>query len=412
MKFPHAAGIGAFLLAALAASGQEPATSRWSRAEEALGLMASRHLVPDESRLRKAVLDAVVTSADPGGGVLGREDVEARERSGRGLRPNLGWRFSSTNHLVTLREPAAASASAPGCAGWVVTAVNGRTTVTNSWSAVMKHLRTGAAPSVLLGLTDPVKGTVTNITFAMTTTPEEAVALREVWLGDLLYVRVNGLYPRSAPDLLEALKPFSGLRGVLLDLRDAGGDDQECALALAGLVCSGASPAARWTGLDDTSASDLLPAASPSPGLDAPVLVLLNRSTHGAAELLAALLSHCGSGVMVIGEPPAGDPLLREAIPLAGSFMLVATRKLVFADGVSLDARTILQPDIVVNDRDVDDPLVADDHAASQNHRRADDTSEHSAQVRLLDRIRHDAVLKRAVDVMLGLRAMPARKKP
>lgn len=412
MKFPHAACIGTALLAALAASGQEPATSRWARAEDALGLMASRHLVPDESRLQKAVLDAVLASADPGGRVLDREAAETRERTGRGLRPNLGWRFSSTNHFVTLLEPVAASASAPGCAGGIVTSVNGRATVTNSWAAVMKQLRAGGASSVLLGMTDPARGTATNVTFTLTNSPEEALALREVWLGDLLYVRVNGLYPRSAPDLLDALKPIPGLRGVLLDLRDAGGDDPDCARALAGLVCPDASPAARWTGLDGSGATDLLPAASPASRLDVPVLLLVNRFTHGASELLAALLSHCGSGVMVIGEPSAGDPLLRETIPFGDSFLLVGTRKLVFPDGDTLDARSVLQPDILVTDRDVDDPLVADDRAASQNHRRADDTSEHSAQVRLLDRIRHDAVLKRAVDVMLGLRAMPARKKP
>jgi carboxyl-terminal processing protease len=403
-----------------AAPGAAPApvapvatTSRWTRVDAALALLEQRHVGMDPQNLESSILAGVLTAADPGGRVIPTADLPALEKSGAGITANPGWKLSATNHLVVFQEPLDPARNPSIPAGWILTSLDGNPTATNAWATVARHLRRETPGSVTLGLTDPLKGVTTNLTVQLALTPEPPVALRETWLGDVRYVRLNGLHPRSASEVQAALKPEPEERGLILDLRDAGGEDVDTVLAAAALFCGPDKVLAQWKGLDDSGASDLRSAPWVGPGIETPVLVLVNARTHGASELFAALVSRCGRGVLLVGEPTAGDPLLREFIPLDGGPVLrVATRKLVFAQGHALDARTTLTPDVRVGDADLVEPPPVDDRPLlAQNHLRAADTAAHAAGVFLQNRIRHDVVLKRAVDIMLGLRALPPKSR-
>lgn len=415
----------ALLLAAVAAAAPEPpapvpttaapaaTTSRWARVDAALALLEHRHVGIEPQNLESSILAGVLTAADPGGRVIPPADLPALEKAGSGIIANPGWKLGATNHLVVLQEPLESARNPAIPAGWAVTSLDGTSTAASSWASVARQLRRDEAGTVTLGLTDPIKGATTNLVVQLALTPEPPVALCETWLGDVRYVRLNGLHPRSAPEVQTALKPGPDQRGLILDLRDAGGEDIDAVLAAAALFCGPDKVLAQWKGLDDSGASDLRSAPWVGPGIECPVLVLVNARTRGASELFAALISRCGRGVLLAGEPTAGDPLLRESIPLDdGPVLRVATRKLVFAQGPALDARTTLTPDVRVGDADlVEAPPVDDRPLLAQNHLRAADTAAHAAGVFLQNRIRHDAVLKRAVDIMLGLRALPPKSR-
>jgi C-terminal processing protease CtpA/Prc len=399
------------------APGPSPAapatTSRWARVDAALALLEQRHVGIDPGDLESGLLTGLLTAADPGGRVIPASDLPALEKSCAGITANPGWKLGATNHLVVLQEPLDPARNPVLPAGWTITSLDGNPTATNAWASVARQLRRDAPGTVTLGLTDPLKGVTTNLTVQLALTPEPPVALRETFLGDVRYVRLNGLYPRSAPEVQAALKPDPDLRGLILDLRDAGGEDVDAVLAAAALFCGPDKVLAQWKGLDDSGASDLRSAPWVGPGIETPVLVLINARTRGASELFAALIARCGRGVLLVGEPAAGDPLLRESIPVDdGPVLRVATRKLVFAQGPALDARTTLTPDVRVGDADLVEPPAVDDRPLlAQNHLRAADTAAHAAGVFLQNRIRHDAVLKRAVDIMLGLRALPPKSR-
>jgi carboxyl-terminal processing protease len=413
----RATALAAWLLSAVGAVAQEPAspalTSRWARVDAALALLEQRHVGIDPDHLESGLLNGLLTAADPGGRVIPRPELSALETAAAGITANPGWRMSATNHLVVLQEPLDPASNPAIPAGWIITSLDGSPASTNAWASIARRLRREAPGSVTLGLTDPLKGLTTNLTVQLALTPEPPLARRETWLNDVRYVRLNGLYPRSAPEVQAALRPDPELRGLILDLRDAGGGDVEAVLAAAALFCGPDKVLAQWKGLDDSGASDLRSAPWVGPGIEVPALILINARTRGASELLAALISRCGRGVLLVGEPAAGDPLLRESIPLDdGPVLRVATRKLVFTQGPALDARTTLTPDVRVADADLAEPPAVDDRPLlAQNHLRSADTAAHSAGVFLQSRIRHDAVLKRAVDIMLGLRALPPKSR-
>ena len=405
----------AVVVAAFSATAQEPAviTSRWSRVEAALALLDQRHVVVSPKDLESGILTGIISAADPSGQLIPGDDFAAFEKALAGLVANPGWKLSATNHMVVFQEALDAGCNPCIPAGWMITRLDGKSTATNSWASVAHRLRRPTAGPLNLELTEPLKGVTTNLTVQLDHVPEPSVARLETWLGDVLYVRLNGMHPRSGPDLQAALKPDPAHRGMILDLRDAGGEDIDSVLASAALFCGPDKVLAQWMGLDDSGASDLRSAPWTGPVVETPVLLLINARTRGASELFAALIARCGGGVLLVGESSSGDPLLRESIPLAdGPFLHVATRKLVFANGAILDSRTILAPDVKVADVDLDEPPPAGDNPLmSQNHLRAADTAAHAAGVFLQNRIRHDAVLKRAVDIMLGLRAVPPKSR-
>jgi hypothetical protein len=75
--------------------------------------------------------------------------------------------------------------------------------------------------------------------------------------------------------------------------------------------------------------------------------VLVNRSTSGAAELLAALIREGGAGLLIGGQT-AGNAAVTKAFPLStGGHLRVAVAPIRLADGGTLGAQG-LAPDITV----------------------------------------------------------------
>ena len=104
---------------------------------------------------------------------------------------------------------------------------------------------------------------------------------------------------------------------------------------------------------------------------------------------------------MLIGQTTAGDPLIRKATPLANTLQLyLAFCKVVTENGTMYSIGSQVTPHILVKTRD--------DKAAYEpqvNH--GENTLDEEAEDRLIrDRVRYDPTLRRAVDLLLGLKAL------
>ncbi len=136
-------------------------------------------------------------------------------------------------------------------------------------------------------------------------------------------------------------------------------------------------------------------------------MILVGQNTSGASELLAVLCKESIKGCMVLGSETSGTPLIREAIPMAdGNNMYLATRKLATPNNHIYDGKMGLQPDIIVQDSWLEDSYKPD-------HMQTTLTEEIEDQY-LRERLRGDAPLSRATDLLLGLKALnffPATKE-
>lgn len=157
------------------------------------------------------------------------------------------------------------------------------------------------------------------------------------------YVRLGSLTPGVDKDFtktFDGLRSTNRLKGLILDLRFAGGQDYSAALALADQFFGSEQPLVDWGEGVKKSTDKTNP-------VTVPVALLVNRQTTGAAEALAAILRHADVG-LVIGTNTAGQAsLVKEFTLKSGQRLRVAVAPLKVGEGKELPL-TGLKPDIEV----------------------------------------------------------------
>ena len=168
------------------------------------------------------------------------------------------------------------------------------------------------------------------------------------------YVRLTGFSDSTAGDLDEAARSLrarsaDGLKGLVLDLRNNPGGVLEAAVDVAdrfideGLIVRGAGRVrqARFERL--ASAGDELE--------QVPVVVLVNRGTASASEIVAGALQDHDRGQLV-GERTYGKGSVQTVLPISeGNAIKLTTSRYIMPSGRSI-AGVGIYPDIVVRNAD------------------------------------------------------------
>jgi C-terminal processing protease CtpA/Prc len=168
------------------------------------------------------------------------------------------------------------------------------------------------------------------------------------------YVRLIRVAPGVGDQISDAIKSNRKLKGVVLDLRFAKGDDYEAAIEAANAFIDGEQTLLKWGDQNGKTKSN--------PGaIKLPVVVLVNRQTTGAAEALAGALSISQAALMV-GNRTAGQAMAFQDFPLSsGQHLRIARSRVELGTGKPIGSEG-LTPDIIVeveekNERSwLDDP--------------------------------------------------------
>ncbi len=164
--------------------------------------------------------------------------------------------------------------------------------------------------------------------------------------GHYGYVRLVGIGADAASGLAAALAGLAAtndLKGVVLDLRFAGGRDFAAAARIADLFLPGGRPVLDW------GEGPFISTAKTHTSTNA-LAVLVNRQTRGAAEAAAAALRQTGTA-LVLGATTAGEASLYRDFPLSSGLKLsLAVIAVKTGDGEPVPATGVI-PDIVVNVR-------------------------------------------------------------
>jgi hypothetical protein len=227
----------------------------------------------------------------------------------------------------------------------------------------------------------------------------QAVQRVELWPEDIAYIKLNGLFKGCGPGVLAQLQALSGKAGIILDLRDVSGDDVQAVSLLAGVGRPANDPL--FLVLDNRNQLVSTNVVADRLSLKAPLMVLVDHGTKGAAEALAAAWRGC-PGVMLIGSTTRGEARLREVVALPdGQLVTLAVRKLAPISGLSYEGRGV-QPDVLVT------TLTNMDHSSfvqtNLSGRALSPKSERDLD--LMKRVDQDVPLRRATDIILGLRTL------
>lgn len=125
-------------------------------------------------------------------------------------------------------------------------------------------------------------------------------------------------------------------RGLVLDLRGAGGGDESAAVAVADQLLADAAIGGRRTRLSLGSRTWRSVAATPGQRLDLPVAVVIDERTMGLAEMLTLALKNQGR-VIVVGQRTAGRITQETLRPLSdGSAVQITSMAFTGPDGQDL----------------------------------------------------------------------------
>lgn len=138
------------------------------------------------------------------------------------------------------------------------------------------------------------------------------IARHTVLDAGVAYLRVRtvalGLADEVA-SLYQALAATNQLKGLVIDLRFAEGDDYLAATTVANLFVAEERELLDW-------GRGMMKSTAKTNALDGPVAVLVNNETAGAPEALAALLRETGVGLL-LGNATRGAAMTTKEFPLA-----------------------------------------------------------------------------------------------
>ncbi|MFM1769639.1 MAG: hypothetical protein RJA22_2168 [Verrucomicrobiota bacterium] len=185
---------------------------------------------------------------------------------------------------------------------------------------------------------------------ATSAVPALSAALFERHYGYVRVARVTPGMEREFTNALARLGEKQALRGLAIDLRFAGGQDFAAALGLADLFFPDEKPLIQW-------GEGIRSSTSKPEAIVLPVVLLVNRETHGAAEALAGMLRLSEVGLLLGTNTAGRASVSREFTLRTGQRLRVAVAPVTVANNKPIPASG-LPVDIAVG-------IPADDERAS-----------------------------------------------
>ncbi len=337
---------GTLLSAATDQEGDKDSLTKYlSMFTEVLSLVRQAYVdEPDVGQLMNGALNGVTDALDPFSVYVPAGEIDAflaarevgEKRSGLLMLKERGFAYA------VAVMPGSPAEQAGLKVGDLIAKIDGRSTrLIPVWN-LYKLL--GGKPGTRLELELIRQGEPSQATLELAAFPLPGVALEEVRGEALLAIGHFGSETAAAVRQALAGAKQNGRNRLLLDLRGVAGGDPEAAYAVAGLFSGGelgslknqAGTVRRFTGGE---AADW----------QGKVLVLVNRSTLGPAEILATVLRQ-KLGAELVGERTFGYAGRQELIELAtGGRLLLTDAFYTGPDGESLNES--LDPDVAVDHR-------------------------------------------------------------
>ena len=174
-------------------------------------------------------------------------------------------------------------------------------------------------------------------------TDSPLISKLQVFDSEVVYLRIpqvrEGL-PQAVRQAFDNASSSNKVKGLVLDLRYANGQEFAVAASVVDLFLSKEKPLLTVSG-------KTLKSASKSDAITVPVAVLVNRETAGAPEAMAAVFRETGTG-LILGNQTAGQTAALKDYPLGnGEEIRIASEPVLLGDGSPLAPKGVV-PDIVV----------------------------------------------------------------
>ena len=138
------------------------------------------------------------------------------------------------------------------------------------------------------------------------------------------YIKMESFYETTANELKKALDEMKGINGLILDLRDNGGGLLNQAIAVSGFFLPRGELVVSTRGRAEGSGRIYESPAPSAEALDIPLVVLINKASASASEIVAgALQDH--DRALIVGETSFGKGLVQSVYTMSNDTGLTLT---------------------------------------------------------------------------------------
>lgn len=362
-------------------------------------LLAERGLGGEPAVVERALISALLEISDPNAVLWSEAELENHMQVLSGYRQTPGLLLKpGAAHPVVEGTVPGSPAAGKFQQGDVIRLVNGRT-VGNDVARLYRLLhRDTDTPQEI----EIMRGEET-ITLEIQREWQQMppVKVKELLPRSIVYVALRGFYG-DADEIVAALTAHSETDpiGRIIDLRCAVGTDLSIVDAALNLLQKRHD---HLYTIGERKNGEQREVRRTGDGIiDEPVMILLGPETRGAAEVFAAAATRCRQ-VLLIGSASYGDMLVREGVELTSGDILYLASKVLVVGETSYLGDNGVEPDINVSRNDY---LIwsAEEEDRAVRRRRHENNEEDRRRLR--ERVGDDAVLQRAVELLLGLEAL------
>ena len=297
---------------------------------------------------------------DPHSNFFDPKSYAALREEQRGKYYGVGMQVGPRNNKVIVIAPfAGAPAYRAGIRpGDIIIAVDGKHTDNMSTSDVAELLKGPKGTSVKITVLREGSDKPLDFTVIRDEIPRYSVDVHFLIRPGIGYIHVSGFQETTEKEVRDALDEFGDIHGLILDLRQNPG----------GLLSEGVGVADQFLKKGQVivshhgraSAEKVYKASHGNGGKDYPIVVLVNRGTASAAEIVAGAIQDHDRG-LIVGETTFGKGLVQTVYPLSeNTGLALTTAKYYTPSGrlIQRDYNGVSLYDYYYNDRENGDAAV------------------------------------------------------
>jgi carboxyl-terminal processing protease len=294
---------------------------------------------PNIDKVNNGALHGLLDSLDPDSSYLTPTEYKIYKEHPAGL-AQIGVTVSKRYGYATIVSvvPGSPADNVHLADGDVIESIGDQSTREMSLAIVRMLLEGKPGSTLTISVVRPRKPDPDKITFTRANVAEPAMGQQQYDNNTILYLKPEELTADRVDELADKIKTSGKAHKILIDLRDCSKGDEAQGIRLANFFI-GHGTLATLTGQRFPSQTF---SADPSKVLtSAPLAVLVNRGTYGAAELFADAIEGNKRGD-VIGERTFGEGSVQKTIELPdGAALLLTVAKYEGPDGKKIQDEAV-----------------------------------------------------------------------
>ncbi len=304
----------------------------------------------DSKKLIYGSLRGMLSSLDPYSTFFTPDEFKEFTTETHGEFGGLGIEITMENHKLIIvapieDTPAWKAGLKPGD---VIIEINGEPTDKMTLMEAVKKMRGKPGTKITItvwrkGVEKPFKVTITRAIIKI-----RSVKYKELENGKIGYIRITQFQDKTDEQLRGVLEKFKDKEGIIIDLRNNPGGLLTTAVNVADMLLPKGDLIVYTKGRDERNNEEFYSTHDPIFPVDIPIVVLVNKGSASASEILTGALRD-NNRALAVGDTTFGKASVQTLIPLPDGSGLKLTTAHYYTPNGKLIMNKGITPDIIVH---------------------------------------------------------------